>query len=170
MRTKNVPLRFLHNIILLSTDDLLHHPYVVTGSRTDFRSKDSSFLIYGIARCTSSKEEFAGQRIEFEMTAGLRKLGHSKLENKAISAHLFIQTTTHSTVGATLFVQKLDKVRFLTTTFIVDGLAPLGEELDRRERRNAIFLGERAIGLGVSVKVGNNTLKTYQHRDGGQRV
>jgi hypothetical protein len=65
-------------------------------------------------------------------------------------------------VGATLFVQELDEVSLLATTFITDGLAPLGEELDRRERLNAIFEGERAIDLGVGVNVGNNTLKAYQ--------
>lgn len=68
---------------------------------------------------------------------------------------------------ATLFVQELDEVSFLTTTFIRDGLAPLGEELDRRERLNAIFEGERAIDLGVSINVGNNTLKAHQHWNGG---
>jgi hypothetical protein len=62
-------------------------------------------------------------------------------------------------VGTALFVQELDKVSLLTTTFIVDGLAPLGEELDGRERLDAIFGGERAIGLGIGVNVSNNTLK-----------
>jgi hypothetical protein len=70
-------------------------------------------------------------------------------------------------VGATLFVQELDEVSLLTTTFIRDGLAPLGKEFDRRVRLNAIFEGERAIDFGVTLNVGNNTLKTYQHRNGG---
>jgi hypothetical protein len=62
-------------------------------------------------------------------------------------------------VGAALFVQELDKVCLLTTTFIGDRLALFGEELDRRERRDAVFDGERAIDLSISVNVGNNTLK-----------
>jgi hypothetical protein len=62
-------------------------------------------------------------------------------------------------VGATLFVQELDKVDLLTTSFIVDGLAPLGEELNGGERLDAIFGGERAIALGIGVNVSNNTLK-----------
>jgi hypothetical protein len=72
--TQNVPLRFLRNILLRSIDDLLHHPYVVSGGRADFRGKDRGFLIYGIARSTSSSEEFASQRIELEITAGLSEL------------------------------------------------------------------------------------------------
>jgi hypothetical protein len=62
-------------------------------------------------------------------------------------------------VGAALFVQELDKVSLLTTTSILDRLAPLGEELDGRERLDIIFGGERAIGFGIGVNVSNNTLK-----------
>jgi hypothetical protein len=62
-------------------------------------------------------------------------------------------------VRATLFVQELDKICLLTATFIGDRLAPLREELDRRERLDAVFDSERAIDLGISVNVGNNTLK-----------
>ena len=62
-------------------------------------------------------------------------------------------------MGAALFVQELDEVSLLTTTFILDGLAPLGEELDGRERLDVIFGGERAIGIGIGVNASNNTLK-----------
>jgi hypothetical protein len=46
----------------------------VSGSRANFRSKDGGFLKDGVARSASSSEEFASQHIEFDITAGLRKL------------------------------------------------------------------------------------------------
>ena len=67
-----VPLRFLRDIIFRSTDDLSHHPEVVGGGRADLRSKGGRFLVNGISRCTRSTEEFASQRVELGITAGLR--------------------------------------------------------------------------------------------------
>lgn len=131
----HVPLRFLRHVIFRSIYDLLHHPEVVSGGRADLRSKGGSFLVDSIARCASSTEELASQRVEVGKTASLKERVTSCLKSqlRATSTHQVIQAAAHGTVSATFFVQELNKVRLPATTFIFDGLATLGEELYRGE-------------------------------------
>ena len=85
----------------------------------------------------------------------VRSLG----ETKSAAIYLIVQTTTNSSLGATLLVEESNDIGLGTAAAVFLGLlVGLGEELDGRETSDSVFLGNVRVLLVVGLDVGNDTL------------